>query len=422
MSLVLLASCSRDGASGSESGSADASVASSAARSKRASRSTSAGLVLLRGHLDFGRLAEALALTDEIARAEGEAPVLRARLAALSGKTIDALRNLESARAANPSDPDLYATAAEIYAIAERKETAWSELERGEKACGLAPEILRAKGILWLTREGGAARALGYLEEARRADPTLPYCDRALAQAHVLVAKDAARAGDWQVALASAQRSIEHDPDDTDVRRFLADARSANGDFDGALAILVELAAAGEPLQGDLASTHKRAAMACLIRRERERALEHFAAARRYGLGDDELGTGARLLDEEAQAQVEKGVAAYERSDLDAAERSFRASLACQPDSPTAQNHLAVVLFQRRSFAEAAELWQRVLATALKEGLDLPEPVHLNLAKAQFQAGDPTAARATLEAYLARTPDGTWAEPTQQMLTLLDAR
>jgi hypothetical protein len=46
--------------------------------------------------------------------------------------------------------------------------------------------------------------------------------------------------------------------------------------------------------------------------------------------------------------------------------------------------------------------------------------VHLNLAEAQRAGGDPAAARATLEQYLAESPQGKWAEKTREVLARLD--
>jgi hypothetical protein len=106
---------------------------------------------------------------------------------------------------------------------------------------------------------------------------------------------------------------------------------------------------------------------------------------------------------------------------LDAAETEFRRALEYDPDLMQAQNHLAVVLFKKRNYAEAAHLWQSVIATARAEKIDLPEPVHLNLAKAQVQVGDRTGAELTLEEYLDRQPNGEWVAPTREMLASLGA-
>ncbi len=396
-----------------------------ATRVEQRPRAQTPAVVALRRHIDFGELAEARALLRSAASADEEESLLVARCDALSGEFIAALRSIESARTGSPRDPDVYATAAEIYAAAGKPDAAWEEIVRGTKLCGEAPELLRAKGIVWLLREGGAERGLAFLDAARAQDPALPFVDRALAQAHLLAGKGALRVSDLDGALRHARLACELDPDDVDARRFLADVLAARLDFVGAIEVLSAVSVAhvlaspnGEraSLEGDLASLEKRAGMAALLTHDREGALAHFAAARAHGLSDEELATGARLLLDAARARVAAGVAEYERGDIAAAEARFRSALACEPDFIEAQNHLAVVLFQRREFTEAIALWQAVLTRAHTEKLELPEPVHLNLAKAQFQQGDAAGARATLEEYLQRESDGAWAQDSRAML------
>lgn len=408
------AACDRE--SGDRSAAPPAAAAPGIARVERLPRSNAPEIAKLRRHIDLGDVAAARALLPAAELAGDEALLLKARCDAMSGEFIAALRSIESARARSPRDPDVYATAAEIYAAAGKPESAWSEIGRGTELCGESPELLRAKGVVWLLREGGAERGLAFLEDARAKDPSLPFTDRALAQAHLLCGKNAMRAKDLDGALRHARRASDLDPGDVDAQRFLADVLAGRLDFDGAIEVLRELAQSGEPLDGDLASLEKRAGMASLLAHDRESALSHFAAARAHGMSDADLATGARLLLEEARARVALGVEAYEAGDARAAEARFRSALVLEPDLIEAQNHLAVVLFQRRELAEAIELWQAVLQRARAEDIELPEPVHMNLAKAQFQNGNPAAARATLEESLRREPNGPFASETRGML------
>ena len=53
---------------------------------------------------------------------------------------------------------------------------------------------------------------------------------------------------------------------------------------------------------------------------------------------------------------------------------------------------------------------------AQAEKIELPEPVHLNLAQADVEAGDLEGARKVLEEYLEREPTGEWRARTQAML------
>ncbi|MFN0009003.1 MAG: tetratricopeptide repeat protein [Planctomycetota bacterium] len=391
----------------------------------RTPRNGDARVDLLRKHIEFGRLDEARALSEElgmIGENGSEALLLRARLAALEGQNIAAFRLVETARQESPADPDVYATCAEIYAAADKLDAAWDEIQAGDRACGSAPELLRARGIVWISRQGGAQKGLSYLEDAKRADPGLPFVSRALGQAHLLLGKQGAAAGKADEALAHARQAISYDPDDVDVARFLTEALALAGDFDGAITATSNLMARGLPLQAELALLHKKAGMAALLRRERPSAIEHFATARKLGLSDVELATGAMILEEQADALVKRGVEAYESNDLAESEASFLRALEIDADRIEARNHLGVVLFKSGDYAGAADCWEIVCRTAEREGIVLPEPVHVNLAKARELAGDIPGARAALEVYLVHDPDGEWAESTRAALAALPAR
>jgi tetratricopeptide (TPR) repeat protein len=351
-----------------------------------------------------------------------EEALLRARFNALDpAGTMEALRGIEAARKANPKDADVYATAAEIYAAHGSFETAWLEIQHGLEACGETPELLRARGVTWICRENGAAKGLAELERARAIDPDLPYMARALAQAHLLVAKSDQQKKTVDSALTHVRASLRYEPSDVDARRLLSELQAARGDFEGAIATLEALVHDGQPLGAELASLHKKSGVASLLEHDRAKAMEQFALAREGGLSDDELGTGARLLAEEASDRIDKGVAAFEKGDRAAAESMFRSALRFDPTSLAGRNHLAVVLYEDKRCAEAITLWQGVIADARKELIDLPEPVHLNLAGAQQCAGDVEGACATLREYLKLEPNGEWIERTHTLLDRLEA-
>jgi tetratricopeptide (TPR) repeat protein len=392
----------------------------------RTPRSADPEIAKLRRCIDRGQVEEARALLPALDRlgpdCAAEAKLLSARFAALSLKVIDAIRTIETVRKEHPADPDVYATAAEIYVAAGKLDIGWDEVKAGDAACGEAPELGRARGVLWISRSGGARKGLDLLEAARRADPDLPFLDRALSQAHLLVGKEDAAARHAVDALAHARFAASLDPDEVDARRFLSEVLVQNGDFEAGIAEIQRLVDAGEPLSSELALLHKKAGIAALLERARTRAVTHFAAARKLGLTDAELSTGARILEEEAAAKVEQGILAYKVGDFAAAKAGFREALDLDPDRIQAKNHLAVVLFKEADYSAAVVLWRAVLETAVKEALPLPEPVHLNLAQAEALSGDVDGARATLEDYLAREPDGRWAKETRAALLALPAK
>lgn len=376
-------------------------------------------LARLRAALEFGRLAEVEQLLPLAARAGAEEGVLRARAMALRGARIDALRILAEAAAARPLDPEPRGAAAEIYAASGAFEDALREILALERVSKSDPVVLRARGVAMLCKDGGAAQGLELLTRARAADPDLPYCDRALAQAHLLVGKDAAKKKDLAAALLHAEASTRHDPDEVDAQRFHSECLAAAGRFPEARAVLDALAARGVPLGAEVALLEKRAGFDALLRGRREDALAHFVAARAQGLDAAGLGSAAELLAQAAAQDVSEGVRLFGEGRVDEAALRFALALERDPEELSARNHLAVCRLRQGRPAEAAPLWREVLAVARAEGLELPEPVHLNLAHALSKTGDAEGARAALRDYLEREPQGRFAPETRRALEAL---
>ncbi|MCB9914304.1 MAG: tetratricopeptide repeat protein [Planctomycetes bacterium] len=375
----------------------------------------------LRRDLDLGRLDDASARLAELRDALGvEADLLAARLAAFQGQDVEVLRRLETARTAAPQDPRVYATAAELSAAAGRLETAAAELRRGMEAAGLTPELLRAQGVVELCQSGGAKRGLELLERARGYDAELPFTERPRAQAHLLLAKSALSEARPKAALEAVRRSLELDPKDVDARLFLADVLAALQDFEGAVRVLEALNGEGYGRDVELAEMYKRAALGALLEHRRDQALEYFRLARLAGLDDEQLGSGAQILADAAVEAMEQGVHAYEAGDLATARLRFEHAVHLDDSLLVAHNHLAVVLFQQREFLPAATQWRLVLDQARAEGLELPEPVHVFLAKALYAADEQGAAKQVLQDYLEREPEGEYRETTEALLSELE--
>ncbi len=374
-----------------------------------------AGLALERGDLESARrlLATLPAGLD--------AELLAARLATLEGSQIAAIRALEDARRRFPDEARVWATAAELHAWAGREESAETEMREALARFGTTPEIARARGVLMICREGGAQAGLVHLEQALAMDPDVEFVDRPLAQGHLLLASQALGRADLAAALYHAEAAYERDPADVDVRIALADARQAATDFEGAIELYEGLLADGEDVAGTLALVSQRGAMAALLAKDRERALERYLRARELGLPPEDLGWGATMIVEELERALDAGVAAYASDDFAAAEEAFRRAARLAPEDLAAHNHLAVVLFRLEDFEGASASWRRVLALAEQTGVELPEPVHLNLARSLYRAGEYAAVRAELNRYLDEVPAGAWVPDTRAMLERLDA-
>jgi tetratricopeptide (TPR) repeat protein len=379
------------------------------------------GLHQVAAALEKGDLARARELLLAVsARPERpDASLLRVRLLAQEGDQVGAVRELEAARQAFPDQGSVFATAAEIHAAAGRLGSAETEIRNGLATAGTTPELERARGVLLLCKPGGAKAGLEHLLAALRVDPGLPFCARPLAQAHLLLGNAAMARKDPATAIAEARAGLLLEPADRDTRQLLADALVSVGQFDESLAIYEQLLAEGADLRSSLALYYQRAATAALIEERRDLAVERYARARELQLSDTDLGFGLRVLTEASEAELTRGLDAYDKSDLAAAEEAFRKAARYAPRSVEAHNHLGVVLFKRDDFAGAAAEWGTVLREAREQKLDLPEPVHLNLARALHQAGRVGEIRAVLEGWLAEHPSGEWVAQTQDMLARL---
>jgi Tfp pilus assembly protein PilF len=433
---VALCACSRD-----QNASAPATSAPSAAKLTPAVAPVNTAVQLARctdaAYLAAVRAFEAgdgdqakrgwLALSDGL-----DANLLGARIRAGEGDAIGAVRAIEAARAAYPAQGRVFATAAEIYALAGKLESAEHEIRDGLVAAGPTPDLSRARGVLALCREGGARAGLEHLLEARKEEPALEYCNRPLAQAHVLLGNASLSGQNALEAAAHARAALIAMPGDRDARELLADALAAGGEFKTAIetyeGLLAELRdngakvdAARARVETTLSWVELRGATAALLAHDRPLAIERYLRARELGVPPSELGFGQNVLAEEASQHVEQGLDAYDKADLSAARDAFSEALRLDPASLEAHNHLAVVLFKQNEFSAAAEHWTRVLQLARELKIPLPEPTHLNLARALYKAGRAGEVRALLTDYLRREPEGAWAEQTRDMLARLDA-
>jgi len=349
-----------------------------------------------------------------------EGLLLEVRILHLEGDDVAALRTLERAKDRWGDDGRVWAAQAEHLASLGKHTGAEEAIREGWRRAGRTAALERAQGCLLLGIPGGAELGLTHLENALEMDPDLPYAGLPRAAAHVLVGRMDIGREAWSEAYAHAEKALAWNPADPNARELLAEALTGLMRYEEALAIYEELEAEGRPLGATRALLHRQAATACLLTKDRDEAVEHYLAARALGLDEEGLGFGATILGQEAEKAVDRGIAAYEDGRLEPARQEFERALELDPQSMAAQNHLGVVLFRLADHEGAARAWSIVLGDAARTGITLPEPVHLNLAKAWKLAGDLDKARAVLSNYLDREPEGRWAEETRELLFLLE--
>jgi tetratricopeptide (TPR) repeat protein len=118
---------------------------------------------------------------------------------------------------------------------------------------------------------------------------------------------------------------------------------------------------------------------------------------------------------------VERGLAALEAHDYAGAIEPLKAAIDHDPSRIEAHQFLGLALFETGDAAGAARAFDAVLAIARSEDLELPDPVHIQLARALFLAGDAARARETLEDYLVAHPGGAFVDQTREVLDALPA-
>ena len=385
--------------------------------------------------------------------------LLDARLALLLEDDIVLEQNLAAARGIAPGDARVLATAIEVHAWRGMNATANQELAQALelfKGALLPAELLRAQGIVDICTERMSRVGLKHLEDARAAQPRLPFCDRALGQAHLLVGKSHA-GDDRRTALSHAVKAAEIDPGDPDVRVFLADMLMMNGEWGAGLQVFEEAIAAGEDLGPELANHYQKAGIVALHQSHRDLAIEYFLRARELGILDEELRTGLQVLTDEAlvhvalartareggnltlwedqlaeaatfqpglhaiaversEACTDQAMAALAEQDLEAAVLHFKAALVHDRNSLLARHYLATLHFEMGDFESAVDQWYEVVDLASLEKATLPEPVHIRLAEALGRCKRMEEGRQVLQAYLDLEPTGEYVDLTRQLL------
>ena len=348
-----------------------------------------------------------------------EARTLRARVCALRGDDIGAVRELEAAKVVFPQRAEVYATGVEIHAAARRTLSAAEELKLGLKLCGPLAPLRRAKAALLLCHAGKAQDALNEIELARKSDPALPFCTPLIAQAHLLLGNRAQTAKQPQVALDHARQALEADPNLPDAKQLMADVQASLGQFAPALEIYEELIAKDAGRKPAAAILYHRAATADVVQKEHHLALARYLRARQLGLSDEALGHGATVLGRRMQECLDQGIEAFELKDWAKAGALFAEACQIEPSRIEAHNHLAASHFKQEQYEPAAREWALVLKLAREQKFELPEPVELNLARALHHLGRIASIRALLGGKLEKDPNWKWAQEAREMLSKL---
>ena len=405
------------------------------------SRSTDPRAVLAREAIEAGRPAAAAALVQGLGDSLGaEAGCLLARIAWLEGDLLEARRQVEAVREGFPGDPRSFATGAEIYAALGQSAASQREIDRGIELCGRGPELVRALGVLAVSTPGQAGLGLQLLEEARRGDPQLPFCDVPLSRGYLLVAREHLGRAEDEAAEADIQRSLELVSGDPEAREALAEVRLSQRRFMEARALYEDLLAEGFAVRESLLEATKLAATEAMLVGDRGEQVACYVRMRELGVAMEDLGFGKTVLRQEAdtlirraaeagdlaerlradvgaEAAVREEMARLRVRELELAEELLVYAIGFDPSSPEAHHRLGETYFALGSYDRAAREWEAVLSLSHRESLEMG--VHLNIARAWHEFGDVGRARSACEDYLAESPSGEWAEETEELLSRL---
>lgn len=383
-------------------------------------RSQDPRLLEARAALESGRPSAARTLLENLgAQAGVEGPLCLARAHLAVGAVVEALAQVERARELDPADPRVFATSAEILALAGKGADARDELERGLDRAPTSPDLMRAQAFLNLTRPGEAPQALARLQAALKADPKTPYVNWPLAQAYLLTGGQALGAGDLPGAIVAARAALELEPKLGEAEELLGAAQASANDFDNAIAAFGRAEALGQDVRDQLREVHRRAGMIARLASDHNAAEEHYLAVRELADVDSDMGaSGKDYLEDRARVAFEAGMAAKLGGDHVAAAAAFAASVRLAPRGPLALDALdgqAGARFRQADYSGANLLWMEVQERELAGAEPEESRTHLNIARARVLGGDLEGARAILEANLARFPNGPAAAETRDL-------
>ncbi|MEZ6005173.1 MAG: tetratricopeptide repeat protein [Planctomycetota bacterium] len=284
-----------------------------------------------------------------------------------------------------------------------------------------------------------------------------------LSEAERLYAQELAGADETKAALEHAREAVALSPDNLEAQELLGDLCMLDARWGEGIEIFESLLAQGRPMETKLAPFCKHAGVVALAQDKKDLALRYFRRAHELGLSESELSSGADVLKsaagKEARAAIaatdegdwvtaethliaaaelwpdledvhlagrelylKRGQVALDNRDWPAARAAFEASLGWDDEFLVARHLVGLVSMQQGDYSAAASAWHRLVDQAREERIALPDPVHLDLARALELGGKPDEARAVLQNYLDFEPGGPYVDLTRAALADLGGR
>ncbi len=256
------------------------------------------------------------------------------------------------------------------------------------------------EAALWLlgkkVKEGNCSEAVGELEQIVASSP-------GLAKAHYLLGYCQAVQHDFHRAVESLARALELNPDFEGAHLLRGQVLQQLGRREEAEADLkTELSSTQDPTL----QTNGWSSLA-LLYRDMERPAEAIAAFSKV----------TELAPDKAEAYVELAVLYTKVGQLDKAAEAFDRARSLGTADPTVLLNVGIGYFNRKEYAEAASVFQQVVASGGPN--DDLAMAHALLGRCQLREGKRAEAIASFEKSLELDPNGPLAEETREILKTL---
>lgn len=248
----------------------------------------------------------------------------------------------------------------------------------------------RQESLAQILRDAFVHHRAGETDEASRAYRQILEKDPQYSDARYLLGLVAAQKRDYVTAIAHLQATVQQVPGNLDYRRSLAEAYLASGDLDQAKISFQEIR---KMAPDDFQSAFQLGRLALMQKKYDAAVLQY-----RTALG---------LNPKSAECYSDLGKIMLELKDAPAAEQFFKIALGLQADLIEAQCNLGNALRKQNRFAEAIEVYQRVLTSdaPLAQMNSYYWQVLNNLALSFLQSGNSDAAVQCYREAIAREPE-----------------
>lgn len=330
----------------------------------------------------------------------------RGRIQLARARAVDAMRDFQDAKRADPQLADAYIGAAESYLSQNIVEGAVRELREGLAATQPSPpaELLVSLAAVELQAGGAPEVSLQLVEMARQADPGTRQLNRTLAAARVALAEKRAEKGDLAGAEEALAAAKEEAPDWARIYSVYARIRDEQKRVDEALLNYqkaFELDATDENRE-KFATSLKNSAVLHLYAKDRPGAIDRFLQFRSLNAKNTDIGVGADILAEDARREYEEGQAALKDKNITNAQKKFERSLELLPNNYYALSQLGALAAEAAETGKAIEYFEKALASAKATQIPLAESaIYYNLAQQYRLDGKLARASEVLKEYLA---------------------